>query len=113
MTSTLAVCGYVVLFSALLGMLTPLQALPPLARALCAGFLELGSGAAALRGLPTTPPVLAAASFLLSWGGLSVHCQTMSLLQGSGLSTRCYWSGKLLQALFSAFLAGLVIFLFS
>lgn len=104
-SSTLAVCGYVVLFSAMLGMLTPLDALPPLLRALCTGFVELGSGTAALRGLPPAPETLAAASFLLGWGGLSVHCQTLAALEGTDIRPARHTLGRavcgVLAAIFS------------
>jgi len=108
-SSTLAVCGYVVLFSAMLGMLTPLQALPPLLRAVCTGFLELGSGAAALAGLAPAPETLAAASFLLGWGGLSVHCQTLAAVEGTDIRTARHTIGRaacgVLAAVFSYGLA--------
>ena len=81
-----------------------------LLRAFACGLLELTSGVRQLSG-GCSDFVMAA--FLCSWGGLSVHCQTLSLLQGSGLSTRCYWAGKLLQAIFSALLATLAMALFS
>ena len=102
-SSTLAVCGYVVLFSAMLGMLTPLNALPPLLRAMCTGFFELGSGAAALRGLPPAPETLAAAGFLLGWGGLSVHCQTLAAVQGTDIKTARHTIGRAVCGILAAF----------
>ena len=107
--STLAVCGYVVLFSALLGLLAPLQRLAPLWLAMATGFLELGSGIAALRGLPPTASNLAAAAFLLGWGGLSVHFQTLGVLAGTDIKSARHLAGRalcgILAALFTFFLA--------
>jgi len=114
LSSALHICAYVLVFQVLLQLLATANLLPgagdSLLRALFCGLLELTCGT---RHLANNRASFVLAAFLCSWGGLSVHCQTMSLLQGSGLSTRCYWSGKLLQALFSALLAALVIFLFS
>ncbi|MCD7846261.1 MAG: hypothetical protein LUG57_10530 [Oscillospiraceae bacterium] len=100
--STMTVCGYVVLFSALLKLLTPLSALPPLARAAATGFLELGSGVAALAGLAPTPGVLAVAALMLGWGGVSVHCQTLGVLDGTDISCARHLLGRALCGLFAA-----------
>ena len=48
------------------------------------------------------------AAGIVGWGGLSVHCQTMAVLSGTGLSLRRHWLGKALQALLSVLLAGAV-----
>ncbi|MCD8321435.1 MAG: sporulation protein [Oscillospiraceae bacterium] len=100
--SAMTVCGYVVLFSALLNLLTPLALLPPLPRAVVTGFLELGSGVSALAGLSPTPGALAAASFMLGWGGISVHCQTLGVLDGTDISCARHLLGRALCGLFSA-----------
>jgi hypothetical protein len=51
------------------------------------------------------------AAFMLGWAGLSVHCQVLSFVSGSGLSARTYILGKLLHgvlaAVFTYFLAGI------
>ena len=46
------------------------------------------------------------AAALLSWGGLSVHCQTLSVTPG--LSHRWYWRGKAIQCLLSFAMAALL-----
>jgi len=94
--STLAVCGYVVLFSALLGALPLPARMPPLARALVTGFIELGSGTAALAGLEPSPVTLACAAFMLGWGGLSVHCQTLSAVEGTDIKVARHTLGRAL-----------------
>ena len=70
--------------------------------ALLIGFFELTSGVTALP--PTRAGFLACAA-LLAWGGLSVHCQTLSVLAATPLSARYYLKGKALQALLSLLLA--------
>ena len=113
LSSTLAVCGYVVLFSALLGCITPLAALPPLPRALLTGFAELGSGIAALQGQPAAPESLAAASFLLGWGGLSVHAQTLSAVAGTDIKCARHLMGRALCGLLAAvftYISALLLF---
>ena len=102
LSSTLAVCGYVVLFSALLGCLAPLALLPPLPRTVLTGFAELGSGIGAFRGLPVTPDSLAAAALLLGWGGLSVHAQTLAAVAGTDIKCARHLMGRALCGGFAA-----------
>lgn len=45
---------------------------------------------------------LALAAFMLGWAGLSVHCQVLSFIGRSGLSTKTYILGKLLHGVISA-----------
>lgn len=76
------------------------------ADALTAGTIELTNGLAALPTLMLPPHVLLPlVSFLLGFGGLSVHCQTLSLLQSCGLSARRHTIGKILHGIISAALA--------
>lgn len=89
------------LLPALAGLLLRLGVEPSLAQPLAGGFFEMSGGVMALAG-PASPARLAAAAFLLAWGGLSVHCQTLSLLAESDLSAGPYLAGKLLQGLLAA-----------
>lgn len=115
---TLNISAFVLLFSIIIRLLTESGALPALLglleqllaplsvtsealRALCIGFLELSSGVWALSGLSSLPGSLSLAAFMLGWAGLSVHCQTLSFLGGSGLSCRSYFLGKLLHGVLS------------
>ncbi|MBE7002691.1 MAG: sporulation protein [Ruminococcaceae bacterium] len=100
-----SVCGFVVIFAVVLRLLT--LALPegaadaPWYPALL-GFAELTNGALAVR--PGRAGFVLCAA-LLGWGGLSVHAQTLSVLDGTGLSVRWYFPGKALHAALSALLA--------
>lgn len=121
-TATLNICAYVILFNVMIQLLDSCGALDfceallsfshcPAAwqKGLLAGILELSNGISALT---NTPSALIPTAFLLSWGGLSVHCQTLSLLQGCDLNFHSYLLGKLLQACISAALACLFLQLF-
>lgn len=123
--SVINVCGFILLFGVILRLLTlsgilgalsrglaslfsPLGLSYPWAKRLLGGFLELSNGVAALPagdragGIPM-------AAFLLGWGGLSVQCQTMSVLKDTGLSLKPCLLGKLLHGLISAVLAALAL----
>lgn len=128
-TSTLNICAFVVCFTVLLRLCFLSGLLPALAkllgrifapfglteawaRRLLTGLLELSSGVAALTGEGSLTGRVSMAAFLLGWAGISVHCQVLSFLGESGLSTRTYIGGKLLHGLFSAALTGLVLRVF-
>lgn len=117
--AVLQVCGFVVCFTALTalweqwgltgamaGLLSRLSGQgTDWCRALLAGILELGSGAAALRGLPPNPANLALAAALLGWGGVSVHFQTAALFADSEIKGALHTAGRLLAAAMAAALA--------
>ena len=92
--ATLNICAFVALFRAAAGVLP--AHFPPAVL----GFFELVTGTASLR--PGRAGFVTAAA-LISWGGLSVHCQTLSVL--GGLSAKWHWAGKAVQALLSAAIA--------
>ena len=107
--TALQVCVFVLCFSILTGLLSAL--VPAGVRdtawfSVLLGSLELAGGAGLLAGA-ACPAVwkLCAAAFLLGWGGLCVHGQTLSILQQAGLPAGRYFLGKLLQGLISAVLA--------
>lgn len=97
LTSVLNICAFVIFFRAL-------SALLPLPGA-AMGILEMVSGTAAL---PRGRAGFAAAAAIVGWGGLSVHCQAMSLTAPENLSFRWHWVGKAAQAGISAGLAVLL-----
>lgn len=111
LTTLLQVCAFILLFGVLLrlgrcsGLLSPGNLW--LERLLC-GFMEVSNGVAMLPA-DEAAKALPMAAFLLGWGGLSVLCQTVSVVQESGLSIRTYIYGKLLHGLFSAGLTSILI----
>ena len=122
LSASLNVCGFVVCFAVFTGLLNAngffallsgrLAVLTgqPLSwcRALLTGFFELGGGIGALRGLPPTPMNLALAGAIMGWGGLSVHFQTLSLIADREIESAPHLAGRLLSALLSFFLAGIL-----
>ena len=101
-SATLNVCGYVVVFSALLALVTPRPDLPRPATALFTGFFELGGGIAALAGCAPEPAVLACAALILGWGGLSVHCQTAGVLADTDIRCARHLAGRALCGVIAA-----------
>ncbi len=100
-----SVCAYVVLFAVLLKLLEAVGAMDrfaalPGGRALFSGLLELTGGITQLSPGSSASVVLAA--FLMGLGGLSVLCQSLAVLDGSGLDTRPMAAGKLLHGALAA-----------
>lgn len=127
--STLHICAFVVTFSVLLRLCVLSGFLPVLsgllgrllgglglteewARRLLTGLLELSSGVWSLAEDGSFRGRVAMCAFLLGWAGVSVHCQVLSFLGESGLSTRTYFLGKLLHGVFSAALTAFFFRLF-
>ncbi|MBR4952936.1 MAG: hypothetical protein IKZ30_00315, partial [Oscillospiraceae bacterium] len=73
-------------------------------RSLLVGILELGSGIGSMSGLLNTPLNLALASFILGFGSLSVHCQTLAVLSGTKIKCARHFVGRILIGLVSAFI---------
>ncbi|MEA4894957.1 MAG: sporulation protein, partial [Oscillospiraceae bacterium] len=110
------VCGFVVFFSVLVGLLDAhgtLQALTGaisvkfgtelhFSRSLLTGLLELGTGTSSMFGLRSDPENLALCSFLIGWGGISVHAQASAVVSEGGLSPARHTFGKLLHGCLSA-----------
>ena len=115
----LCICAYVVFFSVLSALLraTGVFSAPAAALslrfgtemrasyALFSGVLELSSGVGALRGMPLTLGSAALAAFLLGFGGLSVHCQTLYAASAAEIKCARHFAGRILHGLLSALLA--------
>lgn len=117
--NTLSICAFVTFFSVVIQLLThfglfsalacalgslfaPLGLTEEWATRLLTGLIEISSGVWSLSGAGTLAGRVSMAAFMLGWAGLSVHCQVLSFLADSGLSTRTYLFGKLLHAGLSA-----------
>ena len=108
--SILSVCGFIVCFCVIIGLMDAggyfsllvgrLAALTGLelhaARALLSGVLELGSGIGAMRGLSPSPVNLAIAAGIVGWGGVSVHFQTYAVLAESDIKGDLHLTGRLI-----------------
>ena len=127
--STLNICAFVVFFTVVIRLLDLSGLLPGLAdllgrplaflgfdqlwaRRLLTGLIELSSGVWTLSGAPGLAGRVSMAAFMLGWAGLSVHCQVLSFIGGSGLNLRTYLMGKLLHGGISAGLTALLLRLF-
>lgn len=123
--STLSICAFVTFFSVAIQLLTHFGVFSTLASALAevfaplglteawavrllTGLIEISSGVWSLSGTGALVGRVSMAAFMLGWAGLSVHCQVLSFLADSGLSTRTYIFGKLLHGGLSALLVGLL-----
>lgn len=122
-SSTLNVCAFVILFSVILrllhasGILPLLSAQlseafpllsPALSQSLLGGFFELSSGVSSLQAQSADPAALPLAAFLLGWGGLAVHCQSLPFWKACLPSLRPYFIGKFLQGILAALLVALL-----
>ena len=127
--SVLNICAFVVFFTVVIKLLFLSGVLPGLARLLgtllaplgfsqawaerlLTGFLELSSGVWTLSGAGSMAGRLSMAAFMLGWAGISVHCQVLSFIGGSGLSVKTYILGKLLHGGLSALFVGALARLF-
>ena len=90
--SVMMICAYVVFFGVMSAFLPEI----PLLR----GFFELTGG---VRLLNTGTNDLISAAFLIGWGGLSVACQVMSAMEGSGIPAGIYLPARLLHGGVMAF----------
>lgn len=99
------VCGWVVLFRIGIAFLDrwALWLLPSQGRLAIIGLLELANGCVELAALPQLSQRFLLCAGMLSFGGLCVAMQTVSVTQG--LSLRYYFLGKIMQGLFSLLFA--------
>lgn len=118
-TNTVCICAYVIFFSVLSALLraagvfsAPAAALSArfgtelrASYALFSGILELSSGVGSLRGMPLTSGSAALTAFLLGFGGLSVHCQTLYAVSEAEIKCARHFAGRILHGLLSALLA--------
>ncbi|MNC24724.1 Sporulation integral membrane protein YlbJ [compost metagenome] len=82
-----------------------------LSAALVSGLFEVTLGARSAGAATASVPLqfkVAAAAWVLSWGGLSVHAQVASILNGTGLRYLPFLAARLVHAFLSA---GLVLLL--
>jgi len=109
-----SVCGWVVVFRVVIGFCSRwfLWRLPTEAQVLISGLLELSNGCALLSGIPSGGTRFMIASAILSFGGVCVYMQTLSVTEGLGIGW--YFPGKVLQTVFSLMLSGIAqLMLFS
>lgn len=101
------ICGWVTLMRIVIHLFERwvLCFLPETAQILLRGILELANGSVALGGIDNVGLRMILFSAFLSFGGICVWLQTLSVTQN--LSPRCYLPGKLTQCAISILLASL------
>lgn len=112
--SILLVCAYVIFFSALVGTLGSLLEDSPLSGegvAALFAFFELSGGVSRIAALGNTLHAAVLTALAVGWSGLSVHCQILSICDGSGLSLSPYLLARLLSALLCALLFWILLLL--
>ena len=111
-------CGFVLLFSAVLSVLDGMgvsdavTAIAPRGfagvwRCVVPGFLEVSCGSLEAAAAGELAPLIL--GMVMGWGGLSVQCQVSSVLRGRGLITRKFFVFRIIHAL-SAGLLSLALF---
>lgn len=119
LSSSLSISAYVVLFSALVKMMTILGIFPfigwlfekllgckgEIASAFASGFFEMTVGSFSIARYASSSTAFILISFLLGWGGLSVHAQALSFISDTDLSVKNYFCGKIMHGTISAFFA--------
>lgn len=100
-----SVCGWVILFRVIITMLKRwfLWLLPNTAQIILTGILELSNGCMALAEIGNSGLRFIICSGILSFGGLCVYLQTVSVTEQLG--TGFYFPGKFLQCLISLMLS--------
>lgn len=101
------ICVTVILFRTMLNFFDTYLHLDGPVQAAVAGFLELTNGCCALQNVSSESARFLLAAGMVSFGGVCVGMQTAFVCPGLGL--RYYWSGKLLQALFSVLLGWILL----
>jgi sporulation integral membrane protein YlbJ len=99
----LSKCGILEIFSDFLDIFIKNSAI---SQSIVTGLIELTSGIYGLMGISGNfKTLLVVSAFMLGWGGLSVHFQTLSILDSTDLSPKTYFVGKLMGAVISGVLA--------
>lgn len=99
---TVRIAGFVCFFSVLSSLLSLF--LPDgLPLALASSILEVGCGAARASRLAAPFPALPLVAFSVCFSGLSVHFQTLSVLDGTGIRTKSYRRGKTVSGFLGLF----------
>ncbi len=115
---SLSICGFVIFFSVLSSLLDVLGLLSSAAlamnkylslevgfcRSLILGIMELGGGIASMSSLSPAPLSYALAAFVLGFGSLSVHCQTLALVSPAKIRCVRHFAGRIVHGALSALL---------
>lgn len=110
--SMLAVCAYVLFFSAVLGALESVGghlSHTPVLSALLYGAIELSGGMARAAQIPNAIQAAMLCAALACWSGISVMCQIMTVCHGRSIRFFPYVLAKAAQGILAAALTGIVV----
>lgn len=116
---SLNICGFVIFFSVFSSVLEELGLISSVAllinktsgleigfcRSLPAGIMELGGGIASMGSLSPAPRNYALAAFILGFGSLSVHCQTLAVTAEANIKCARHFAGRIIHGVLSALYA--------
>lgn len=100
---------FIILTNTLHMILKPFGITIGLASSWILGIIEMSNGVSLIARLNQEPLTLAVISFILGWGGLSVHAQSLHFLKNTQIKTPLYLFAKLLHGVI-AFILTLVLF---
>lgn len=103
--NTLLICAYVVFFSTLTGaveLVLERFSASEITHTILSATLELSGGVSAAAELRNRQLAAILTGATIGWSGISVHCQMLSLCDGTDLSIRPYIKAKLVQAILCA-----------
>ncbi len=101
----LRVCGFVVFFTAFIGVLCDLLdalSLSSELRTLICSAFEMTSGVSSAAALDSTQTGALLAAFAVGWSGISVHLQISSICRGRDISLKPYFFSKLASGILTA-----------
>lgn len=107
--NTLSICGFVVLFSIVCGILSDFIK-TDIALTLVLPFIEITNATQVLSKMSFIPELLSIAltSFAISFSGLSVHLQASSFLRDAKISMKKYYLMKISQGIISAIVTAVI-----
>ena len=110
--NTLGICGFVVLFSIITGILSDFIK-SDIALSFISPFIEITNSARILSKTSFKYEALSIilTSFAISFSGLSVHLQAYSFLSDTKLSMKKYYVMKLVQGFISSFITVIILFI--
>ena len=125
-SSVINVCGFAVFFTVIVKIIEKNTAVSSLfhflagitgldiacIRTFFSGIFELGCSLSEMAALIPSPSNLALVSFILGWGGVSVHMQTHAMLAGTEIKGALHTAGHLLSASIASILSYLLFSFF-
>ena len=112
-TGIMNVCGFVIFFGAINGMLKPLlDILPQYISCGVSAFTEISNASSYISTNVRDMGIkIILISSALGWSGMSVHLQIKSIVSSTDISLRTYYISRLFMSVLSGFIAYAVIFM--